>query len=320
MHETLGDGYITDGGKRIYADEDIGTGRDATQFRHQEANSFQEEICNVIRSAGIILNSASETVGQMVQLNQAIDQKISVSGAGLQSQITSNDNDIAQHTAEIQINSDSIAALDLSVVDINNYLAALVASQVNNDSSVTGSKVKDALNTLKSSITALVASAITNDSSVVGAKVKDALNTLLSTIGALLASNIGNNSTVAGATVKDALNTLKASLPTQVMYEKIMTCSDFINDSSLGSNSMKNYLHTVTSWGWPTLNENDALLVVIGGTPASWTDSVYKSFVNWNAIRESSTQIRAIAGNPSVGTASFVSSMKVIIRLFKKIV
>lgn len=75
MHETLGDGYVVDGGKRVYADEDPGV-RDATQFRHEEANSFQEEIANVIRSEGYSLNSPTETIAQMNQLNTAIDKKV----------------------------------------------------------------------------------------------------------------------------------------------------------------------------------------------------------------------------------------------------
>ncbi|MFA7135600.1 MAG: hypothetical protein WC125_07035 [Bacteroidales bacterium] len=76
MHETYGDGYIIVNGKRVYADEDPGV-RDATQFRFNEANSFQEEIANVIRAEGITLNDHSEDISQMNQLNTAIDNKVS---------------------------------------------------------------------------------------------------------------------------------------------------------------------------------------------------------------------------------------------------
>ncbi len=79
MHETLGNGYVTDpvGSQRIYDDENPPT-RPATQLRHQEANSFQEEIANVIRATGAALNSPSETIQQMNQLNTAIDAKDTV--------------------------------------------------------------------------------------------------------------------------------------------------------------------------------------------------------------------------------------------------
>jgi len=102
MHRTLGDGRIVDpiGGFNVYADEDPPT-RNATQMRHEEANTFQEEIVNVILAAGLSLNAGTETIQEMIQLNAAIDSKISTAVAaeaaarssadnGLQSQITAN--------------------------------------------------------------------------------------------------------------------------------------------------------------------------------------------------------------------------------------
>lgn len=76
MHRTLGDGYITDAGKRLFADEDLGSGRDATQLRHEEANAWQEEISSVIEAEGYTLNSPTELVSQMNQLNTAINKKV----------------------------------------------------------------------------------------------------------------------------------------------------------------------------------------------------------------------------------------------------
>jgi len=76
MHRTLGDGYIEVNGKRLYADEDLSSGRDATQVRHEEMNSLQEEICNVIEAEGLTLNSPSESISSMNQLNTAINNKL----------------------------------------------------------------------------------------------------------------------------------------------------------------------------------------------------------------------------------------------------
>jgi hypothetical protein len=112
------------------------------------------------------------------------------------------------------------------------------ASQVTNDSTVIGTGVSGALNTLKAQIAALVASSIGNDSSVTGTTTKDALNTLKASIAALVtgvssvygrtgavvaavgdyaASKITNDSaTVSGAHVSDALDALKASISTSV--------------------------------------------------------------------------------------------------------
>lgn len=138
MHETLGDGFVVDGGKRVYADEDPGV-RDATQFRHQEANSFQEEIANVIRSVGITLNSPTETIAQMNQLNQAIDQK---DGVNLYA---------AQQYTDIGVGNEAAtrAAAD---TNLQSQITNLDSGDVANASSVTGAKVTDALNTLLASI------------------------------------------------------------------------------------------------------------------------------------------------------------------------
>ena len=117
MHETMGDGYITDGGKRVFADEDLGSGRDATQVRHQEANSWQEEIANVIRSQGITLNNSSELISQMTQLNQAIDSKVAAEAA-LRAGGDSTQQSFT--TAQIAI--------------VNAVIAALKTSEIANDS------------------------------------------------------------------------------------------------------------------------------------------------------------------------------------------
>lgn len=68
----------------------------------------------------------------------------------------------------------------------------LAASEVGNDSSVTGTTVKDALNTVRT------AAGIVNDSNVPGANLKAVLDSLS-------ASSVANNTSTMGATVADAL-------------------------------------------------------------------------------------------------------------------
>jgi hypothetical protein len=117
MHRTLGDGYITDlDGKNLYADED-GIFRDATQLRHQEMNAIQEEICNVIEWDGTPMNPDSETPLQAGQLNIAIDAK-----------------------------DQEVYSVVTNETDIK--IAALEASDIGNDSNITGATVKDALDNI----------------------------------------------------------------------------------------------------------------------------------------------------------------------------
>lgn len=140
MHETLGDGYITDGGKRVFADEDLGSGRDATQVRHQEANSWQEEIANVIRSEGITLNDPSELISQMTQLNQAINAKVAAEAA---LRVGGDNSQQAFTTSQIAL--------------VNAVITALKASEIANDSSITGASVQLALNWILGQLTLLSA-------------------------------------------------------------------------------------------------------------------------------------------------------------------
>jgi hypothetical protein len=88
MHRTIGDGYIVDGGKNFYADEDPPT-RSATQLRHQEMNAIQEEIATVIESTGQALNPTTEAYAQMTQLNTAINAKDNDAKAAVQANLDS---------------------------------------------------------------------------------------------------------------------------------------------------------------------------------------------------------------------------------------
>jgi hypothetical protein len=134
------------------------------------------------------------------------------------------------------------------VAQAEDYASSLIA----NDSSVAGTTVKDALETLLllatggiNSVTSVfgrggavvaalgdyAASLVSNDSSISGSSVKDALNTLgaaipsvpvvsvfgriggvVATAGDYSASLVSNNSSVSGSAVKDALNTLLAAI------------------------------------------------------------------------------------------------------------
>lgn len=75
MHRTVGDSYGLDGSKRIFRQENTPSWQ-ATQVTYDSMNAIQEEIANVITAEGFSLNASSETVAQMVQLNTAIDKKV----------------------------------------------------------------------------------------------------------------------------------------------------------------------------------------------------------------------------------------------------
>ena len=179
MHRTEGDGYIVDSGKKVFADENPPV-RDATQLRHQEANAWQEEICNVIEAESIVLNLGSENISEMIQLNTAIDKKIMTL-------------------------SDSV---DTDIQNILWVLNALKASNITNDSNINGTKVKDALNWISNYLNSLAANQVINNSNIVGTNLQDALNTIKNTIDSLKASDITNDSSVNGTKVKDALDNL----------------------------------------------------------------------------------------------------------------
>lgn len=123
MHRTLGDSYGTSGTKRIYRAEVPGVSP-PTQVRHEEMNSLQEEICNVIEATGASLQAGTEAIDDMDQLNTAIDYKVTQEA-------------IARASADSAINA---------------TISGLAASDIDNDSSVGGATVMVALNTLQSSI------------------------------------------------------------------------------------------------------------------------------------------------------------------------
>ena len=105
------------------------------------------------------------------------------------------------------------------------------ASQIDNDSTVPGAFVDDALNLLSSSkadtSNALTASVLVNDSLVAGTFIDDALNELS---GALSASFIFNDSSVAGTNVDDALNHLDGA---KAESATALTASVLVNDSTI---------------------------------------------------------------------------------------
>lgn len=75
MHRTIGDSFGTSGGKNIFRQESPGS-FDATQGTFDTMNALQEEIANVVTAEGFSLNSSAETIAQMIQLNTAIDKKV----------------------------------------------------------------------------------------------------------------------------------------------------------------------------------------------------------------------------------------------------
>jgi len=266
MHYTEGDGKLYDAsvGHDVYADEDPPT-RDATQLTHESANALTEEVANVIKSAGISLNSASESLAQMTQLKQAIDKK---------------DTDVTNALTAI--------------------ITALVASAIGNDSNVTGSTVKDAFNENKSRIDtnqnniadnynallALDSSDVQNASQVSGSKVTNALDTLKTAIDTLDDKGVINTSSVAGANVFTALNNLLANFanyytktqsdanygaPDQIWVTDTL---DLMGGSSayIGSDQYKSVgINASGHFGWSDLDVDDTIIVTRKWVSGTWS-------------------------------------------------
>lgn len=117
-----------DGTVAVYRDESLGS-YDATQLRHQEMNAIQEEIANVIRGEGYSLQTDTETVAQMFQLETAINNKLYASRI-------SNDSGVSGTNVD--------DALD----QLNSDISGLGSDNIANDSTVSGTTVSDALETL----------------------------------------------------------------------------------------------------------------------------------------------------------------------------
>lgn len=71
MHRTIGDSYGTDGAKRIFRQENLPSYA-ATQATYDTMNALQEELANAIEGAGVALNTASESVSAMTQLDSVL--------------------------------------------------------------------------------------------------------------------------------------------------------------------------------------------------------------------------------------------------------
>jgi len=118
MHRTEGDGFKVDpiGGQNVFADEDPPI-RDATQLRYQEANTYQEEIANVILHAGMSLNTAAETIQQMVQLRDAINSLIAAQALVLSGIIDDHIDDATDaHDASAISNDSGVVGTDVADV------------------------------------------------------------------------------------------------------------------------------------------------------------------------------------------------------------
>lgn len=315
MHYTTGDGKLFDptAGHDIFADEDPPT-RDATQLTHELANALTEEVANVILSTGVSLNASSESIAQMTQLLTAIDKK----------------------------DTDSAAALQV-IID------ALKASDIANDSGVTGSTVKDGLDDLDSrvssnssniatntaSILLLNSNGVSNVSAVSGATVTAALNTLAGILSSLNASDIENTSGVGGATVEDALENLLSTFDNY--YTKVQS------DAKYGIATQQWNTHTLAlmggdtgiigpdlfkqedvdasgNFGWSDLDVDDTIVVTKKSSPAFW-DTKAAIMLKIDAFVVDSNTIKFSFANPSI-SASFTpfTSTQVIVRRIKKVI
>lgn len=124
----------------VYRDENPPT-YDATQGRHTEMNAIQEEIANVIRAEGIVLNTDTETVAQMTQLNAAINHKLTganiindsgMAGATIQNAL--NDAAVSFNAIDVQLAADSadLVTETNSRISNDNLLAATITNVNNN--------------------------------------------------------------------------------------------------------------------------------------------------------------------------------------------
>lgn len=139
------------------------------------------------------------------------------------------------------------------VAALNDYLA----SQIDNDSSVSGATVAAALDALAADLAALDSSDVANASGVAGATVTAALNALAASIpsvpvssvfarvgavvaavGDYLSSQINNDSLVPGATVTLALNDLAASIAA-------LSSNDIANASGIPGGTVTVALNTL---------------------------------------------------------------------------
>jgi hypothetical protein len=145
--------------------------------------------------------------------------------------------------------------------------APLTSSQVKNLSTVLGTTVTDALNTLVGAVVALTSDNIANASGVVGATVTAALNTLGSALAALTTTSIANASGVAGVTCTAALDALNAAIAAANAVIAALTSSSIANASTVSGATVTaalDALKTVVSvtqrdelWDPPTTANND---------------------------------------------------------------
>lgn len=172
MHRTNGDSYGTAPsymGPSVHVYRDYSPGNyDSTQARHQEHNAFQEEICNVIEAEGYTLQTDSETVAQMFQLNTAINNKLKASRIV---------NDSLQSGAYVDDALDNIGA----------RITMLDSDDISNASSIPGTSVSDAIDNISTDYVA-------NDSTLNGTTLTDVLDDLDDT-------EIKDNTSMEGATV-----------------------------------------------------------------------------------------------------------------------
>lgn len=169
MHRTYGDGHVEVSGKRLYADEDLGTGRDATQVRHEEMNALQEEICNVVEAEGLTLNAPSEAVSSMNQMNTAINNKLKSGRITNQSSVTgANVTDALNNLKSVNDSQQSTLSLHTSQIgalqgDVGTVVGGDLQTQVSAEKSRNDTQ-DGQITTLQSQISALdPASAVKGD-------------------------------------------------------------------------------------------------------------------------------------------------------------
>lgn len=152
------------------------------------------------------------------------------------------------NVVEAEFGSGSLNAETESFTDMDQLNTAieakLKATRIDNDSTVTGSQVSDALEQLEGKIGDLDSSDITDVSGITAGNVTDALTTLSSAISDLTSDDIDNASTVDSGTgsITDALNSLQSTITD-------LSSDDIDNASTLngGAGSLTDALNNLSS-------------------------------------------------------------------------
>lgn len=295
MHRTDATDFATDigNGERGFKETPAGN---ETVVAANFMNAVQEEIAYVITQAGLTLRAtgAADAAAQWQQLYPAIEILIANAIAVLNSDDISNNSIVSGADLTQALNN-----IESDVVDNQTNLsahivnaAAHLASNLTNDSSVSGTKISDALNTLLGAINTNTANIGSNAAAIAANTAQIAVN---SAAIALNAGNIATNTT--------KVNNLE-------IREWQCTFADLGFPS--GVTSSENYYEAngITGHGWTDLTANDIITVHKRGalSPSNWgqlaqNTRVAEQGAEINGFFESTTELTFVLINQDATTS-----------------